>query len=256
MKPAILFFGDSFANTGRGCWHKDQRFASDYPSYQDLVCDHFGADQLLFGFAGKGWWYSRHHMTHHLNENPSDRERLTAVVCMHTDWGRMLISHDTGDLMVRHGDLNIESSDSDIVRARKYYYTHLWDGNFHKWSMSQWFRELSEMFSSMPIIHFHCFTETQQIQHYLGDKCVIYTTPLVQISVGETTGSDDEIRSKISLDETRYNHFGSENNRALADVIIQDIQNYRPGVQEIDLSGFKIVNPNCTRYPESGFGTR
>jgi hypothetical protein len=256
VKPAILFFGDSFANTGRACWHKDQLYSKDYPSYQDLICDHFDADQLLFGFAGKGWWYSRHHMTSHLDRNPQDRSRLKAVVCMHTDWGRMLISHDTNDLMVRHDDLAVRPSDPDVVKARKFYYTHLWDGNFHQWAMIQWFRELSAMFPGIPVIHFHCFTETQQIQHYLGDDCVIYTTPLVQISVGERTGTDDEIRSAISVDEKRYNHFGAENNLALAKTIINDIEDYRPGVQEIDLSGFQIVNPNCVRYPDSGFGTR
>ena len=85
---------------------------------------------------------------------------------------------------------------------------------------------------------------------------MVYTTPLVNISIGEITGTEEEIRLSISTKETRKNHLSSKNNQALAAVIIDSINNYEPGHYAIDTSRFEQPNANAVNYPNPGYGTK
>ena len=84
---------------------------------------------------------------------------------------------------------------------------------------------------------------------------MVYQTQLLTVSVGELTGTDDEIVNQIITDQ-RHNHFNAHNNRALANIVINAVRNYTPGRYDLDLREFEQPNPNAHKYPKPGFGTR
>jgi hypothetical protein len=65
---------------------------------------------------------------------------------------------------------------------------------------------------------------------------MVYTTPLMEISTREP-GADE----RSFVQDGRANHMNPHNNRALAQVIISAIDNYRPGLHTINLTGFDII---------------
>jgi hypothetical protein len=75
------------------------------------------------------------------------------------------------------------------------------------------------------------------------------------ISVGELAGTEQEVTEQVVNDQ-RHNHLSNVNNRLLANLIIDTIDNYQPGLQPIDLSKFESINPNAHNWPQPGFGTK
>ena len=134
------------------------------------------------------------------------------------------------------------------------YYGPYFDLNFHYWAHQQWFKQINQQFGDLKTIHFHCFSETVKWSDYLPG-CV-FTTPLINFSIGELTGSDNEIRTNVGTKEVRPNHFNAQNNQAIANLIIKNIKDYQPGKYTIDPKLFHQVNPNSFRFPEPGFGTK
>jgi hypothetical protein len=82
---------------------------------------------------------------------------------------------------------------------------------------------------------------------------------LVWASIGELTGTDNEITQHLVHDNQfshRFNHLNVYNNKVLAEFILGSIYNYNPGQYEISLSIFDQVNPNSVQWPDPGFGTK
>jgi hypothetical protein len=87
----------------------------------------------------------------------------------------------------------------------------------------------------------------------------VFTTPLVRITVGQEIGTTTEIENSMNNTMTNghiHNHFNDHNNRAMAQVVIDALENYQPGMRTIDLIKFDQPNQNAHRWPSPGFGTK
>jgi hypothetical protein len=134
------------------------------------------------------------------------------------------------------------------------YYKYIHDNKFNDWAMQQWFKEIATRWSGIKTIHFHCFTRTPEWSDLLPG--VVYTTPLIHLSIGELSGTDKEINQQMADNETRSNHLSDANNRILSKVILDTINDYRPGQYALDLEQFDLINPNSINYPHAGYGTK
>jgi len=249
---AIAFVGDSFCASynyefwkSRGCttWQK----GVETPTYLDIVARANCYTLHPFGFGGKSWWYSRCRFIEELERLPKSffADQLETIVFCHTNPSRINNAWNR--------ELSNTDSDTSFVVD---YYKHIFDGQFNEWAHQQWFKEIAEKWGHLKTIHFHCFPETVHLSRLLPG--MVYTTPLIWASVGELTGTDNEITQHLIHDNQfghRFNHLNAHNNNALAEFILGSIYNYSPGQYEIDLSNFAQVNPNSKRWPDPGFGT-
>jgi hypothetical protein len=249
---AIAFVGDSFCAAynheswkSRECttWQK----GVETPTYLDIVAQTNGYTLYPFGFGGKSWWYSRCRFIEELERLPKSlfADQLETIVFCHTNPGRINNAWNR----------ELSNTDTDSSFAIDYY-KRIFDGQFNEWAQQQWFKEIAEKWGHLKTIHFHCFTETVPLSHLLPG--MVYTTPLIWVSIGELTGSDNEIEKKLIHDnrsDSRFNHLNAHNNKVLAEFILGAIYDYRPGQYEIDTSNFDIINPKATRWPNPGYGT-
>lgn len=252
----ILFLGDSYCASlnrqeyyagGKHPW----QVCYDSECHPSLVADHYRAQLVAHGYGGKSWWYSRSELEKHLQQQPDLLDKIDAMVFFHTDW--MRINTDVLETTVSHNCNTAPDTNNVVAQAQQSWFKYLCDENYQKWSGQHWFEELSRRFSNKKQVHFHCLQHTLEYNHLLrGQK---FTTPLAWISVGELTGTSEQILEKISHKETRANHLSPANNRALANIIICALDNYQEQSQEIDLSGFEIVNPNYKNFGNGNFGT-
>jgi hypothetical protein len=259
MNKNIIFCGDSFAASYKevgvcfyypGCQNNPLNNNQDRGrgpikwsiAHPSQVASHYGYNLYNFAYGGKSWWYSRCVMFNYLRDFPELLENTQAMVFFHTDSHRLNISS------------KFESDNNTWKTVQKLWKMDLIDEDFQPWAQMQWFKEIDQHFGSVPSIHFHCFPETVQYDSFLPG--MRFTTPLIHLSVGELTGSDSEISTQLSDNETRVNHLNAHNNQALADVIINALDNYQPGSYPIDTSKFDLINPNASKWPTLGYGTK
>ena len=228
MLRKIIYIGDSFC----AChWHGD--------THINVVRQYFKSHEIItHGYPGSSWFYQRQHFLKDCKDLLTNyRTFISAIIFFHTDNRRInktyVISH---------------MSDLDPVETSKWF-----DVDFQQWAQEQWFIELANNYSDIPTIHFHNMVNTLPMADLLPGMQFI--TPLTTISIGELTGTDDEIMTKLASDN-RDNHLSKENNRHIGKLIIDSINNYQPGKFSIDLSKFNLINPNSHKYPNPGFGTR
>jgi hypothetical protein len=76
-----------------------------------------------------------------------------------------------------------------------------------------------------------------------------FKTPLVWIQLRQYLGTEKEI-SKAAVSEVLANHLNDKNNLIMADFIIDAMNNYQPGVYDIDLTKFDQINSGapCTIF--------
>lgn len=246
---AIAFVGDSFCASYRAQdivehgWPPLQHGTNE-STYLDIVAKTNRYTLYPYGFGGKSWWYSRQRFIDDLQRIPKEifADQLEVIVFCHTNSGRI------------NNAWNRELSNTDTTPPEmQYYYRNVFDGDFHDWAQQQWFKEIAERWGHLKTIHFHCFPESVKWSDLLPG--VVYTTPLIHISMGELQGTEKEIDQAIKIDK-RYNHFNSHNNQAMAECILSTIYNYTPEHRKINLDNFNIVNQNAFRWPNAGFGTK
>ena len=246
---AIAFVGDSFcAAYGldewklRGCTL--QQWGTDKPTYINQVVTTNSYTLYPYGFGGKSWWYSRQRFVEDLARIPADifENQLETIVFCHTNSARI------------NNAWNRELSNTDTASSiASNYYRHIFDSDFNDWAQQQWFKEINNRWAHLKTIHFHCFTDSVKHSHLLPG--MVFTTPLIHISIGELSGTEKEI-DKLILDDQRYNHLSAANNQILADIIVRSIYKYRPGQYRLDLNEFQLVNPNSAKFPFKGYGTK
>lgn len=242
--PGIAFVGDSFcASYGIDAWKNrwdPDLFQWDIPpTYIDRVVSHFNYTFHAFGFGGKSWWYSRQKFLENIEKF---RDDLEVIVFCHTNPDRINNAWNE-DLAVHH------PSDS---RESKVYYRSILDGDFNRWAQKNWFREISQEWGHLTLIHFHCFTETPAWSDLLTG--VVFTTPLHHISIGEIVG-DQKILDHTMRTDRRSNHLNDHNNMILGDIIIEEITNHRPGQKSLPLDRFHMPNKNSVNWPNEPYVT-
>jgi hypothetical protein len=265
-KRCIAFVGDSFCSTIRkDHWirngKKQAQPVLNDPSraaFPSVVADHYDLNLLAHGYGGKSWWYSRSQFLKQLAENPKIKDKLDAIVFCHTNHHR--INSDayyasSANHHQREDTSYLNEEDRQTSQAQVQWIKHLYDEEFQKWAQLNWFREISREWSHIKQVHFHCFGSTDAQHNHLlvGQR---FTTPLIQISVAELAGSAREISSQLSNDSARANHLSDANNRVLAKIIIDALDNYKHIITDLDMSVFNIVNPNYAKFPNGNFGSQ
>lgn len=241
---------------------------SSYPTYLNLSAQQLGCDFYSFGYPGRSWWFSRSGLLKFLHSqeeislnnpgSPSFYSDIDAFIFCHSDANRLNTSNPGSSTMLLDPNPDLKAHrdyDPELSLPYKLWSTMLIDEEFQLWAMEKWFQEINELFSDRPMIHFNIAPYTVEISRQLHG--VVYTTPLINISVGETTGTDEEISKSMEHDK-RYNHFNQHNQSAMADLIVDTLTNYQPGRREIDLIKYNFDQPNSNayRWPGAGFGTR
>jgi len=219
-------------------------------THLNYAADALNLQLYAYGFAGMSWFYSRERLFEAKTNYPDIFNDTDVIVFFHTDSFRF----NTIDPMINTG-LGFGHCTNDnkhLVEPFMQWQKYLMDTKFQDWAQRAWFKEINELFPSIKKIHFNCFENQENLKFANG---MVYNTDLINLSIGELTGSDDEIINQLANDQ-RHNHFSDSNNRALADIVIESVRNYVPGQYEIDTSKFELINPNAHRYPNPGFGTR
>jgi len=264
----IVFVGDSYCSAWAGPsvishWPRQQKFHPrdrNRCSWLDVSAARLGLDLYSFGFAGVSWYYSRLQLFKHMASNPGWIENVAVMIFCHTDCWRY--NTGSGHIGVEMSMPDYQPADKDQyyeskVRSAKSYKTwllDLMDADYQFWAQEQWFHEIARTFQHVPQMHFFAFPHNVDI----GKKILpgmVFTTPLVHVSLGEATGTDAEITQEFMAKDQRSNHFNLQNNQALGDLVADSMQNYQPGVRPIDTNNFDIINPNAVNWPNPGFGT-
>lgn len=252
MNGDIFFVGDSFCS----CFHLPPDRRDRTPDHQlavretenlhpSLVAAHFDYRLHLHGYGGKSWWYSRYKFFADLKKSQRQSNfDPKAVVFFHSDAWRIN----------NYWNESLGQTRADNDPNKDFYYKHILDPVFQEWAQEQWYWEISREFAEIKTVHFFCFpTSLANTQCLPG--VVFDNISLIEISVAEITGSREEIHKAMSVDEKRFNHLNDYNNRALAGVIVDALENYEPGHRELDLSRFDMPNPNYKNWPKGNFGT-
>ena len=79
----------------------------------------------------------------------------------------------------------------------------------------------------------------------------MFTTPLFQITIAGLRGNQHEISQQIGDQGPArlVNHLTPANNLALYNLVIESLENYQPGIKQIDMSNFTVHNTNYARWP-------
>lgn len=241
----IYFIGDSFCSCYSQSWYDalgrplhQAGFPEDrFPAHPTLVAQHYNAELVPHGYAGKGWWYYRSKfISAFANNSPDD---TVALIFFHTEPSRI------------NNATNPNLLDNDYQSYIEYF-TLLHDQDFYDWACINWFKEIQQQYHQFKTIHFHCFSDTLRWSHYLPG--MVYTTPLIKLGIGQYTGTPKQIEQTFYKSNIP-NHLTSANNHAMAKLIIDSVDNYCTGQQPIDLTRFDQPNPNAARWPNGPYGT-
>lgn len=266
---SIVVVGDSFCASARTSQNFDvntahwvgQQFNPDRNrcSWLDQAAKLLDFDLYGFGYTGRSWYYSRWELFEYI-QRPGWLDTVEVIVFCHSNHYRYNTNNSPINNAMALPDYEPDSDDDTRdqkkiwARALRYWTTDLIDPGFQLWAQIQWFHEIAREFSHIKQIHFNNFPDSvdSTVKILPG---VVFTTPLIHVSLGECLGTDEEIVNNYILNDQRDNHLSSENNLALGNLVAETFQNYQPGSRPIDLTKFNIVNPNASRWPNPGFGT-
>ena len=260
----IAFIGDSFCasfngNSRYSTFHaspvnNSQAYNAQY-GHPSLVADHYGYKLLAHGYMGKSWWYSRTKFLEQIKQQPEILTKLEAIIFFHTDANRCNTLNQFVHSINSDPALNDWENEEhrQVVKAQRQWTKHLMDTEFQTWAQNSWFKEISKEYSHIKQVHFHCFENSTHYNHLLTGQR--FTTPLMQISLGELTGTKEQINQSIIRD-TRANHLSEHNNRVLAKTIIYALDNYLNNLQALDLTKFNLPNPNYVNFPHQRWRTQ
>lgn len=262
MSKYIAFIGDSFCADYNGFgpqllldasymkWKNQGAHNAKYLCWPSILAERLDCKIANFGFGGASWWHSWQLFITFCWDNPSfAREQLETIVFCHTNPDRINSLHHVSSLP--------DQLDQYHSRGIEYYYRHLYDHSFGVWAQKQYFHEIKYLFSDIKTIHlFSLHIDPTDIPGFDQLPGIRFLNPLIWISVGELTGSESEIRFNIGAGETRINHLNEHNNRVLAEVLFQEIENYHVGNRTLDYDLFDIQNPNFREWPHGNFATK
>lgn len=263
-KRYIAFVGDSFCasiktdhydSNGR---HRRQIAITDpyRAAFPSVVADHYDLNLLAHGYSGKSWWYSRSQFSKQLAKNLKIRDKLDAIVFCHTDANRINSNNLYACTINRPGLTRTNyanDEDQQVAQAQLHWHKHLLDMDFQSWAQLNWFREISREWADIKQVHFHCFKGSASHDHLLiGQR---FSDPLLNISIAELTGTSADIDEYL-LNDNRANHLSDANNRVLANITIDALDNYEHKVRPLDMSMFTgMINPNYANFPRGKYGT-
>lgn len=213
------------------------------------IIKHFDYKVDVHGYGGKSWWYSWSKFQECWDQRWHE---LTAIVFCHTFPNRintcnpMLEPDNWGNFLISQGQKqNIEDT----------FYKYIYDENFQQFAQEQYAVMLREKFSNIKTLHFFTGTPLPSMVSTLPGT--VFTTPLTQIVVAGLKGSMQEISQEINKlgPDKLINHLTPANNLALRNLVIESLDNYQPGIKQIDMSNFTVLNTNHSFWPNQDWGS-
>ena len=215
----ILFFGDSFASAAKDATGFGQQSTSGLTqvSYLDIVADQLGAKLLCMGHGGISWWFSYVRMKEYINKYPEVWSSVDYVVACLTNASRPKISNQEYAGKVDPGKPGQELQE-----------------DFDRWAYTKFLEEFSDLVKGKKVILLPCFQQEHWISIDYRHRFATSALDLCTISQSEIPVSGgkypmNEILAKIGRDK-RLNHLNDQNNRALAQDILEKFSNYKPGL--------------------------
>jgi len=216
----ILILGDSFAQS--------RSLPVDWPFIVSQSLTSSTEKTRGYGFGGASWWSVRKRLLQELKFSVPK-----VLILCHTEPNRIPSDYDYGlnsascveaqtqTGRIRVTDHPLESwKEKKIATAGTLYYEELWSGQYCKWAMVSWFKELDELVEvhKIPyVIHLRCFDHG--IKHIFKNGMTV-----------------KENLVDMSLVGNQYrNHFTEEMNKKVGNRLVELLLNYQPGLQELAL---------------------
>jgi len=240
----ILIVGDSFASC--------RTLQTDWPK---IVTDHLikyteYIQPMGKGFAGASWWSVKRFLNDYLKTHTPKVLILTHTECQRIpsnenyslNYGSVFNAESYHKLKKQERDDEIPPY--EVLIAGQSYYKYLYNQDFHQWAKIQWFKELDELIKDIPVvIHLHVFYDENKFL-YTFKNGLTFNKPLWGMSddckkltnkMSTLTDSIQVVPENIWKDLQTRNHLTEENNKKLASIIIDAIENYSVGPRDIQL---------------------
>ena len=242
----IIFIGDSYCGSfsqGHDLLDKVQALykpRGHHPvdhRHPDIVATNYNAQLYCFGYSGKSWWYSYQKFNNAIKQDPSILKNAMAIVFCHTGWNRINSSDQNLCISLSPHTQTIRTEprshlDAEYAEAYQSWLKYIYDEEHQQWSQQQYFKELKILYCDIKTIHFHCFPHSIPYSNLLPG--MVYSN-LCLYNISHNQNIDKTFSQKA------HNHFSDHNNIALANLIIQSIDNYVPGQYEIDTTKFEQI---------------
>jgi hypothetical protein len=236
----IVFFGDSFAAHGRHVTELEQysTINTNLVSYIDIVSAQQQATPIYMGFSSSSWWYSYIKLKEWISNNSNQWALTESIVMCLTSTSRPKISNFK----------DFQRYDSDKSMQNAYRYVQMCSQDFDNWAYNHFLQEVVQLTHGKKVIILPCFVAEQWISKDFKNYFAISAISLITISLSEFIQST-KIKNANDIgnilrreNDSRANHFNQHNNRQLAADIINQLDNYKPGIFMLNESAYEKGN--------------
>lgn len=216
----ILILGDSFCEL--------RSLPIDWPFIVSQKLSNSSEKTRGHGFGGASWWSVRKRLLKELELHVPK-----VLILCHTEPNRIPNDYDHGlnsasCFEARNKVRRIKThnyplepwQEKKIAMAGHLYYEELWSGEYCKWAMVSWFKELDdivEVYKIPCVIHLRCFDH--------GIKYIFKNGMTVKENLVDMSLVGNEYR----------NHFTEEMNKKVGNRLVELVLNYQSGLQELAL---------------------
>jgi hypothetical protein len=211
IKQNIIVLGDSFC--------------SDKTKWPSWLANHLDLNLICHTEgAGQAWWDSRNWLNH---VHTDCFEQTKVIVFAHTNAERIPAKNrELG--RIDHS----ATPKTETEKAISLYYKYVFHAPFMHWAQQCWFKEITEKYNNLQLVHLHCFPWSNQYSNLLTGLNI--TTNLSAISLNELG-----VKKMTLYNDTRPNHLNEHNNQQLALQLAQLINRGAQGDHALDITKFE-----------------
>jgi hypothetical protein len=209
MHGNLLILGDSF------CEHEQY-----WPTWCAEALGYTTAHVHVHGQPGSSWWPIREHLMYCRKSKKDFMSDLSQVIIIHPNPERIITQNTL--IMANNAIVLPMMFDNTQLQepliASSLYYKYINDREFHAWAEYNWFRELNELFATVPVLHLFATTTSARNAAVLnGVKAPAALTELSLAACPSQT--DRKMRTP--------NHFTLPHNRVFARQVAEIVQGSR-----------------------------
>jgi hypothetical protein len=230
----IAFIGDSFcANYGSGSW-------------LDIVLKEYNAEMLCQGRGGTALFHAYEDLLGIINEADYIILCITDAFRIPNRFGIPFdptwlsrISWNFKKLLGNPGSFLIGEQHEKAVKAGKWYYNEIMSFEFHQVAQKGILMQMDELMlqKKKKCIWFPCFEDDMSMQSYVPKSGPIANNHLVDVAALPGEAYADKIGGLPGHD-SHLNHFNTENNRNMAQVVIDIIETNNFSPHEIKMEDY------------------
>lgn len=224
-----------------------QTYTTD-ESWVTNVAIHYKKSVDVHGYGGKSWWYSWSAFESHWQ---GQFDKISAIIFCHSSHDRIntfksLLEPEIGG--------KYQVTKKERIRAIETFYKYLYDEQFQIFAQQQYAKMLHEKFGKIKTLHFFSVVPDRQVVANLPGS--VFFTPLTQLAVAGINDKRENIAFIMNRQDSNRlnNHLTALNNKLLGMFVIDELENYRPGVRPLDMTKFEVRNPNHIHWPDGPWG--